>query len=233
MYQSFINYKEEYDFYAGIITKYTCTSLLEIGCGSGNLAAQFAAGGFGYTGMDLSEQMLAIAKQNNPGQVFINGDMRNFDLQNKVDAAIITGRTISYLITNKDVTDTFTAIHKNLNKDGIVCFDCIDANKFIPLVDPAKKIIHKAAFKNKKYQRESIWKLNLADGFTADWASIYSEENQNGSLTTIGDDNEIVRTFTKAEMVIFLQLAGFTIKEITDRPSYAFDTFVITAQKIK
>jgi SAM-dependent methyltransferase len=232
MYQSFNNYKEEYDFYSGILVKYKCNSLLEVGCGSGNLANHFAAGGFNYTGMDLSDDMLAIAKQNNPQQVFINGDMRNFDLQNKVDAAIITGRTISYLISNKDVTDTFSAISGNLNAGGFVCFDCIDANKFISLIDPEEKIIHKADFKNKKYQRESIWKLNLAGGFTFDWASFYFEENIDGSLIKIGEDNSTIRTFTKDEMILFLQLAGFVVKEIIDRPSYAFDTFVIIAQKI-
>ena len=35
MYKTFINYKEELDFYSSILIKYNCTSVLEIGCGTG------------------------------------------------------------------------------------------------------------------------------------------------------------------------------------------------------
>jgi SAM-dependent methyltransferase len=231
MYQSFINYEEEYNFYSSLLVKYKCQSLVEIGCGSGNLAGRFVQAGFNYTGMDLSSDMLSIAKQNNPQSVFIKEDMRDFDLQTKVNACIITGRTISYLVTNKDVTGAFNAIYKNLDSSGIVCFDCIDANKFIPLINPAEKIIHKANFNNKKYQRDSFWNVNLSDGFTFDWASFYYEENSEGTLIKIGEDNSTIRTFTRDEMILFLQLAGFTVKEIIERPSYAFDTFVIIAKK--
>ena len=232
MYQSFINYQEEYNFYSAILVKYKCQSLLEVGCGSGNLASLFTQNGFNFMGMDLSNEMLSIAKQNNNQAVFINGDMRDFNLQTKVDACIITGRTISYLITNKDVAATFKAISKNLKSSGIICFDCIDANKFIPLINPQEKIIHQANFKNKKYQRDSYWNVNLSNGFTFDWASFYYEENNDGDLIKIGEDAATIRAFTKDEMVLFLQLAGFMVKEIINKPCYAFDTFVIIAQKI-
>lgn len=34
-------------------------------------------------------------------------------------------------------------------------------------------------------------------------------------------------------MSLFLQLTGFEVKEIIPRPSYAFDTIVMIAEKIK
>jgi SAM-dependent methyltransferase len=231
MYQSFINYDEEYLFYSNLLTKYNCTSLLEIGCGTGHLASRFIKNNFNYKGLDVSDDMLAIAKQNNTTVDFINGDMRGFNLQTKVDACIITGRTISYLLSNKDVLDTFTTLNKNLSPSGIICFDCIDANKFMPLIDLQKIITHKASFENKKYRRDSIWKINLKEGFAFDWASVYYEENNTRELYKIGEDNSTIRTFTKDEIILFLQLSNFTVNEIIERPSYAFDTFVIIAQK--
>jgi SAM-dependent methyltransferase len=231
MYQSFINYDEEYLFYSNLLTKYNCTSLLEIGCGTGHLASRFIKNNFNYKGLDVSDDMLAIAKQNNTTVDFINGDMRGFSLQTRVGACIITGRTISYLLSNKDVMDTFTTLHKNLNAGGIICFDCIDANKFIPLIDPQKTITHKTNLEGKKYKRSSIWKINIKEGFAFDWASVYYEENNNGEIHKIGDDNSTIRAFTKDEIILFLQLADFSVKEIIERPSYAFDTFVIVAQK--
>jgi SAM-dependent methyltransferase len=230
MYQSFINYEEEYLFYSGVLTKYNCPSLLEAGCGTGNLASRFIQNNFTYTGLDNSADMLAIAKKNNPAAIFINAAMQNFNLQTKVDACIITGRTISYLQTNEDIISTFNCIGKNLNPSGIICFDCIDASKFIPLIDPAKEIIHTAAFNNKKYRRSSNWQASFTGGFMLNWASVYYEENQEGILNKIGEDHSTIRTFTKDEMLLFLQLTGFTVHEIIERPSYAFDTFVIIAQ---
>jgi SAM-dependent methyltransferase len=232
MYQSFINYQEEYDFYSGLLTKYKCKSLLEVGCGSGNLASRFAQGGFNYTGMDLSDDMLSIAKQNNPQAVFINGDMRDFNLQKKVDACIITGRTISYLISNKDVQDCFYSIGRNFKKTGILCFDFINAEKFIPLIDPAEKITHTAIFENKQYQRNSFWSVNKLQNGIFDWASVYYEETANGELLKIGEDNSTIRAFYKNDITDFLVQSGFKINEIMERPSYAFDTLVIVAEKI-
>jgi SAM-dependent methyltransferase len=230
MYQTFINYEEEYIFYSGLLAKYNAYSVLEMGCGTGHLAQHFIKNNFNYKGLDSSEEMLLIAQKNNPKGVFIKGAMQSFNLDAKVDASIITGRTISYLLTNENVATTFYSIHRNLNPSGIVCFDCIDANKFIPFIYPEKEVIHKASFENKKYQRNSIWKANFNEGFTCDWTSTYYEENEKGKLDKIGEDFEMARAFTKDEMVLFLELANFEVKEIMERPSYFFDTFVIVAQ---
>jgi SAM-dependent methyltransferase len=231
MYQSFIDYEAEYVFYSDILLSYHCKSVVEIGCGSGNLASRFSNNGFEYVGIDLSEEMLTLAKKNNPTAVFVKGDMRNFNLQKKRDACIITGRTINYLLTNNEVVNTFTAINNNLKTQGIVCFDCINANKFIPQIDSTKKIIHRASFKDIHYQRDSIWKINIANGFCFDWASVYYEKTEQGNLIEIGQDNSTIRTFTTDEVILFLTMTGFNALEIIERPSYAFDTFVIVAQK--
>ncbi len=232
MYKCFIDYEAEYVFYSNILLNNNCKSLIEIGCGSGNLVSKFVNNGFYYVGLDLSEDMLTLAKTSNPTAVFVKEDMRNFNLGTKADAIIITGRTISYLLNNNDIVDTFTSVHKNLNNNGIISFDCIDANKFIPQIDAAKKVVHSASFNNKHYQRNSIWKVNVANGFCFDWASIYYEKSAEGNLIEIGKDNSTIRSFTQNEMVLFLTITGFKVLEIIERPSYAFDTFVIVAQKI-
>ncbi len=230
MYQTFINYEEEYNFYSGLVAPYNTKSLLEVGCGTGHLAQYFIKNNFKYKGLDSSEDMLAIAQKNNPEGLFVKAMMQDFVLDSKVDAGIITGRTISYLLTNNEVSSTFNSIYKNLNPSGILCFDCIDANKFIPFIYPEKAVTHKASYNNNKYQRDSIWSANFKEGFTCDWSSVYYEENSEGLLKKIGDDFEMARTFTKNEMVLFLELANFKVIEIIERPSYFFDTFVIVAQ---
>lgn len=131
MYKSFINYEDEFNLYSNLLLKYKCHSVAEIGCGTGNLASRFANEGFAYTGLDFSNDMFSIAKRNNPDCRFIQADMRDFLLPGQPESIIMTGRTISYLITNKDVSNTFSAIYENLHAPGILCFDFINANEFI------------------------------------------------------------------------------------------------------
>ena len=158
--------------------------------------------------------------------------MRNFEAALKFNAAIITGRTVSYLIPDKDVSDSFNSIHKNLDDLGIVCFDFIDAPNFIPFIDPLKKITHRAKDKNKKFQRDSYWSVNESQAGAFNWDSVYYEEMEPGALIKLAEDKATLRAFSRAEMTGFLQQTGFQIKEFIERPSYAFATIVIVAEKI-
>lgn len=231
MYQTFINYDEEYAYYSGKLKKYNAESVIELGCGTGSLASRFTANGFDYTGLDLNNAMLDIAERKNPGAEFIEADMKSFQLQRKKQACIIAGRSISYLVTNKDVLDSFNTINKNLQPGGIFCFDNIDAAKFIPFIKNGKRIIHKAEFEGRKFHRESYWSVNGNESWTFNWDSVYFEEDKKGGLKKIAEDNSTVRCFTKDDLCLLLELCNFSVKEIEDRPSYAFDTFVIVAQK--
>jgi SAM-dependent methyltransferase len=116
MYQTFVNCEEEFAFCSSLLKKYLCESVVEAGCGNSNLAHRFADGHFNYVGMDLSDDMLDIAKENNPHTDFIKGDMRNFDLPGPMQPCIITGRSISYLLSDDDLRDAFQSIHKNLTE---------------------------------------------------------------------------------------------------------------------
>jgi len=231
MYQTFINYEEEFVFYSSILKKYQCQSVLEAGCGTGNLAHRFVASHVDYVGMDLSEDMLAIARKNNSNINFIKEDMRRFNLAKPMQSCIITGRSISYLVANKDVSDAFHSIKKNLTEPGILCFDFIDASLFLPSIKNGKSVIHQAVVGDKRFKRESYWKINQAQYGAFDWLSVFYEEQADGSWRKIGEDQSTIRTFEESEMKDFLETAGFRVEEIIPRPSYAFDTLVIVAKK--
>lgn len=111
-------------------------------------------------------------------------------------------------------------------------FDFIDANRFIPQVSKEEKITHEVIYKDVKYKRKSKWELNLKTGMDFIWTSEYSKK-VGGKFLKIEDDTSIVRTFTKDEIEIFLFLNNFKIKEIIDKETYAFPTYVIVAEKIE
>lgn len=232
MYQSFIDYNDEAAFYGEILQRNQCAEVLEIGCGTGNLADLFTQQGIAYQGLDQSDDMLQIARSKTPNSKFFQGDMRNFKLPQPTASAIITGRTISYLITNQDLMDAFSAIHQQLLPTGVLAFDFIDANAFIPEIKPDECVVHRAEFDGKKYHRESFWSVNLTQSWTFDWLSRYFQADDQGSWQLIGEDQSTIRAFCKDDIALFLKLTGFGVNEFIARPSYAFDTFVVVAQKM-
>lgn len=120
MYQSLFDYKKEFQKYNKILRKYKCKKVLEIGCGSGNLAPFFVKVGYNYLGVDLFQEMLKIAKKASPEAEFIQGDMRNLKMRKKFDAILITGKSFTYMVTNQDIMSTLQSIYGHLEKEGIL-----------------------------------------------------------------------------------------------------------------
>lgn len=232
MYQTFVNYDEEYTFYNNLIQENNGAATLEIGSGTGNLAKRFEANKQNYLGLDYSADMIAIAKQRNKNSSFIQGDMRDFKLDKPVDSILITGRSTSYLISNDDINRTFESVYKNLTQDGVFIFDFIDANRFIPFTKNNPVIVHEAEFENINYIRESHWDTNNSlENFMLEWTAQYYTII-NGEKEIIENDFSTVRVFTLNEIELFLYLNNFEILKTIDRKTYAYDTYVIVAKKI-
>ncbi|NNL08934.1 MAG: class I SAM-dependent methyltransferase [Croceitalea sp.] len=231
MYQSFIDYEQEYQFYNKILTAYRINNVLEIGCGTGNLANYFIRNKMGYCGLDISEPMLAIAQKKNPKGKFIQGDMRHLKVNSPLESIIVTGRTLNYLVEDTEVTSAFHSFFNSLMDKGILCFDFIDADEFIPAIRENSNVIHEAIYDNTTYKRISTWNLRLKNGWDLDWRSDYYKKNAN-SWVKIGSDQANVRTFTLNEIEDFLKMSGFHLKDSVKRDTYAFSTYVVVAEKV-
>ncbi|MBL7783425.1 MAG: class I SAM-dependent methyltransferase [Saprospiraceae bacterium] len=230
MYQTFIDYDAEFKLYSQMLEQAPGRSVLEIGCGSGHLAPRFEQAGFRYAGLDLSADMLKIARNKSPESNFWEADMRHFNLPAPVDAAIMTGRTISYLLEQGDVYDCFVSVRRNLTEKGLFCFDFIDATRFIPRIQEHVPVIHRADYQGRHFFRESFWKVNLKYGWAFDWKSTYYEETEAGPQL-LGEDDSTICAFTQDDIALLLQLAGFEVLEFVDRASYAFETWVVVSRK--
>ncbi|WP_044397687.1 class I SAM-dependent methyltransferase [Lacinutrix sp. Hel_I_90] len=231
MYQTFINYEEEYLFYSTLLNKYKKNQVLEMGSGTGNLAKYFVANGFDYHGLDYSADMVALASQKLSKKHFIQGDMRDFKLNQTTQSIIITGRTSSYLLSNKNVHNALHAIYNNLENQGILCFDFIDANRFIKSIKGGVNMEHAATYKQKTYYRESFLTPTTSNNIMFNWNAKYYEVTEDSKKLITQDDSE-VRAFTKNEWELFLYLNDFELIECIDKPSYMFDTYVMVARKM-
>lgn len=101
--------------------------LLELACGTGELAIQFAKQGFGVTAIDLSEEMLAMANQQAQEKEvdvqFVQADM--LDLTDIGHYEIVTcySDSICFLADEKAVQTAFEQVNQVLKENGIFLFD--------------------------------------------------------------------------------------------------------------
>lgn len=232
IYQTLFDYDEEFKFYDKHLRKKHVESVLEVGCGTGNLAKRLVDAEYKYWGIDLFDEMLEIAKQTAPNAKFSQADVRDFDLKIQFDCAIITGRSISYLIENNGLLDALNCINHSLKKGGMLMFDAIDAEKLFLNFDDEKVDTLIAKYETNEYQRISKSRKNLSSGWTWDWESEYSKKDANGNYQKIGEDFSTLRAFLKDELTLFLNLRGFELIEILPKKSYAWDDNFFIARKI-
>ncbi len=100
--------------------------VLEVACGTGSHSKILVERGYEVTGVDISDDMLRIARSKVKGRAkFLRGDMRDLDavVEGKYDAAICLFSSISYNLTMPDLRRTIQGLYDHLGKPGVVVFD--------------------------------------------------------------------------------------------------------------
>jgi SAM-dependent methyltransferase len=105
-------------------------SMLELGCGSGRHAVEFAIAGVAVTGVDASPEMVGRAQDCSlrmptglPKPSFTIGDIRDLDLGRTFDYVVSLFHVVSYQATNADLKATFAVAARHLKSGGRFLFD--------------------------------------------------------------------------------------------------------------
>ena len=121
------DYLAEVDYLESLLKKYSKINILEIldlGCGTGSHDILLAEKGYKITGIDLSEKMIGIAKnQKNQNADFLVGDVRNINLNKQFDIVISLFHVASYQTTNNDFEQYLQTAYNHLKPGGIFIFD--------------------------------------------------------------------------------------------------------------
>lgn len=98
--------------------------LLDLGCGTGKLTRLLSARGYDMIGVDISEEMLGIAmEENHENILYLCQDMREFELYGTVAAAVSICDSMNYIITPEDLTRVFRLVNNYLDPGGVFIFD--------------------------------------------------------------------------------------------------------------
>ena len=97
---------------------YNRKSLLELGSGGGHILSHLK-NDFTCAAVDISQSMIDLSQQLNPGVPHHRGDMRSVSLNQSFDAILIHD-AINYMLTEQDLKLAFTNAKKHLTESGVL-----------------------------------------------------------------------------------------------------------------
>ena len=122
-------YEEWCQFVVGRLKQDQITDgiLLDLGCGTGSMTELLAKQGYDMIGVDLSDSMLDIAiekrAQSGHNILYLQQDMREFELYGTVRAVICLCDSLNYLLEEDDLLTTFKLVNNYLDPNGLFIFD--------------------------------------------------------------------------------------------------------------
>lgn len=100
--------------------------LVDLGCGTGKASLRLAAYGFHVTGVDLSPEMLRVARAK-PGAArvrLVTGDLRHLPGGlGPFDVAVTFGEPLNYLENENELLAAFSGVARLLTPGGLFVFD--------------------------------------------------------------------------------------------------------------
>lgn len=103
--------------------------VLDLACGTGSLCLEMDQRGYNMIGVDASTDMLLEAqrKAQEKGRqneiLFLNQDMRSFELYGTVGAILCTCDSLNYLLEEEDLLQVFRLAENYLDPGGVFLFD--------------------------------------------------------------------------------------------------------------
>ena len=133
-----IPYEEWADYIAGILQEHGIRDglVLDLGCGTGKLTRLLQDRGYDMIGVDASGEMLGFAmEKNRDGRIlYLQQDMRSFELYGTVGAVVSICDAVNYLTEYEDLVQVFTLVNNYLDPGGVFIFDMNTPYKYRELL---------------------------------------------------------------------------------------------------
>jgi len=129
MNEKYVPYEKHFGFIEGAFEKYhkKVHSILDLACGTGIHSLYFARKGYKVVGIDLSSDMLNIARQKARTEgleiEFLEGDIMDLHFNKEFDAAICVNQSVMSCISHSDICDFLNGVKNALKESGIFIVD--------------------------------------------------------------------------------------------------------------
>ncbi len=113
--------------------------VLDLGCGTGKMTRLLEKAGYDMVGIDYSEEMLGIAREQqfedaDSSILYLLQDMRELELDGTVRAVVSICDSMNYILEDEELEQVFRAVNRYLDPKGMFIFDLNTLYKYRDLL---------------------------------------------------------------------------------------------------
>lgn len=186
----------------------------ELGCGTGKMARLLAESGYDMIGIDASEEMLSIAREHGGQDVlYLNQDIRSFELYGTVRAVVSVCDTMNYLLEKEDLLSVFRLVNNYLDPGGIFLFDLNTEYKF-------RELMGEQVFFDDRPEGSLIWDNFYDEGQKINEYSLTLFIPQGNGLYQRYEEVHYERAYGLGEITGLLEQAGMRFVSACDADTH-------------
>lgn len=210
-----VDYKKRTEYVLSIFTEYDIKPklLLDLCCGTGNFSTNFAKEDIDVIGVDISEDMLLIAREkmleDKLDILYLCQNATELDLYGTVDGAVCLMDSLNHITNYSEFCKAINKVSLFLEKDRLFIFDVNTEFK-------SKAILGNNSFVSEENGVFLAWQ-NAYDNKTKtnDILLDFFTENEDGTYTR-ASENIVERVYTSKEIEKALNDAGLKIENVFD-----------------
>ncbi len=190
-----VDYKKRTAFILKVFKKYgkVPTLLLDLACGTGGFSNCLAANGVEVIGVDMSEEMLSIAREKSAEAgldvLYLCQKAEELDLYGTVDGAICCLDSLNHITDYNDFCKAISKVSLFLEKDCLFVFDL------------------NTEYKHKNVLSDNVFVIETQDVYCV-WANKYKEKTNSVDIS--------LDFFVKSEDCYFRESEQFTERAYSD-----------------
>lgn len=125
-----VPYEEWSTYLIGLLKEYGVEDglVLDLGCGTGKMTRLLEKAGYDMVGIDYSEDMLGIAREQqfedaDSSILYLLQDMRELELDGTVRAVVSICDSMNYILEDEELEQVFRSVNRYLDPKGMFLFD--------------------------------------------------------------------------------------------------------------
>lgn len=204
------DYERFVDFYEQIFDKLGLKPelVLDMACGTGNITIPMAKRGYDMIGLDMSVEMLNIARdkayEEGSDILFLCQNMCEMELFGTVDAIVCALDGVNYITDYEDLKHLFKLVQNYLNPGGTFIFDINSVHKL-------KNILGNNTFVNDEQGIFYVWQSEFSEETQiCDFGLTFFEEQEDGSYERF-DEFQQERAYTVDEICRAVKAADLDV----------------------
>ena len=194
--------------------------LLELACGSGRLLVPLARDGYTLTGVDSSQEMLALARERLQQEellsrvTLVQQDITSLKLPQEYRLAFIALGSFGHITTRKAQQHALHAIRAHLATHGTLIIDISNADaRYMEHMN--NQMLHQGSWQ----QDDGTWLSHFVspapstERHLLELTHFYDRHSQGGTITRTVSTTYLY-LFERSEMELLLETASFTVKDV-------------------